>query len=164
MPVSHPSALEFCRLSPPLQAGLAAFFDALTAGGDDRWFHPHPFTADEAGRLCAYQGRDLYYAAVAGDAVLAYGMLRGWDEGYETPSLGVAVHPDARGLGLARAFMGFLQVAAAYQGARHVRLKVYPDNTAARRLYESLGYRLESTADGQLLGVLDLKRGGHGRN
>jgi ribosomal protein S18 acetylase RimI-like enzyme len=162
--VSDLLALEFCRLRPPLQTRLAAFFDALTAGGDDRWFHPHPFTAEEAARLCAYQGRDLYYAAVAGDGVLAYGMLRGWDEGYETPSLGVAVHPDARGLGLARTFMGFLHVAASLQGARQVRLKVYPDNIGARRLYESLGYRLEPAADGQWIGVLDLKRGGHGRN
>jgi len=44
-------------------------------------------------------------------------MLRGWDEGYETPSLGIAVHPDARGLGLARTFMGFLHAAASFQGA-----------------------------------------------
>jgi [ribosomal protein S18]-alanine N-acetyltransferase len=161
--VSDPSSLEFSRLCPPLQTRLAAFFDALAARGDDRWFHPHPFTAGEAARLCAYQGRDLYYAAVVGDAALAYGMLRGWDEGYETPSLGVAVHPDARGLGLARTFMGFLHTAASFQGARRVRLKVYPDNTPARRLYESLGYRLEPTADGQWMGVLDLKRGEHGR-
>lgn len=158
------SSLEFCRLRPPLQMCLTAFFEALNARGDDRWFHPHPFTAVEAARLCAYQGRDLYYAAVARDAVLAYGMLRGWDEGYETPSLGIAVHPDARGLGLARTFMGFLHTAASLQGARRVRLKVYPENAAARRLYESLGYRLELAADGQLLGVLDLKRGEHGRS
>lgn len=157
------SALEFCRLSPPLQTRLTAFFDALTASGDDRWFHPHPFTSEEAARWCAYQGRDLYYAAATKDAVLAYGMLRGWDEGYEIPSLGVAVHPEARGMGLARAFMGFLHTAAACRGARRIRLKVYPDNAPARRLYESLGYQLEPTADGQWLGVLDLKRGEHGR-
>jgi [ribosomal protein S18]-alanine N-acetyltransferase len=163
LPVSESIALEFCRVGRPLESRLAAFFDALKACGDDRWFHPHPLTAGEAARLCAYQGRDLYYAAVAGDTVMAYGMLRGWDEGYETPSLGVAVHPDARGLGLARTFMGFLHAAASFQGARRVRLKVYPDNALARRLYESLGYRLEPTADGQLLGILDLKRGEYGR-
>jgi ribosomal-protein-alanine N-acetyltransferase len=164
LPVSDPLALEFCRIGPSLETRLAAFFDALTARGDDRWFHPHPFTAAEAARLCAYRGRDLYYAAATSATVLAYGMLRGWDEGYETPSLGVAVHPDARGLGLARAFMGFLHAAASFQGARRVRLKVYPDNAPARRLYESLGYTLEPTADGQFMGILDLKRGEHGRN
>ncbi len=72
----------------------------LAARGDGRWFHPHPLTAVEAARPCAYDGRDLYYAAVTGDAVVAYGLLRGWDEGYAVPSLGIAVHPAARGLGL----------------------------------------------------------------
>ena len=157
--MSDLSPLEFRRLGPSLEAGLTAFFDALTARGDGRWFHPHPLTAAEAARLCAYRGRDLYYAAAAGDSVLAYGLLRGWDEGYEAPSLGIAVHPDARGLGLARAFMGFLHAAAAVRGAKRVRLRVYPDNAPARRLYERLGYDLRPAADGQLLGLLELTRG-----
>ncbi len=151
--------LEFLRLTPPLAAKLTAFFEVLSARGDGRWFHPHPLTAVEAVRLCADEGRDLYYAAAAGDAVLAYGLLRGWDEGYAVPSLGIAVHPAARGLGLARAFMSFLHAAAALSGANRVRLKVYPDNAPARRLYERLGYRLEPAADGQLLGFLDLGKG-----
>ncbi len=115
-------------------------------------------TAAEAARLCAYEGRDLYYAAAAGESVLAYGLLRGWDEGYAVPSLGVAVHPNARGLGLARTFMGFLHAAAGLRGAKKVRLKVYPDNGPARRLYERLGYRLAPADDGQLIGFLDLER------
>jgi ribosomal-protein-alanine N-acetyltransferase len=151
--------LEFRRIAPSLRPGLIAFFDELADRGDDRWFHPHPFTAGEAARLCAYEGRDLYYAAAAGESIQAYGMLRGWDEGYAVPSLGIAVHPDARGRGLARAFMAFLHAAAAMRGAKRVRLKVYPDNTPARRLYERLGYHLEPTADGQLLGLLDLEKG-----
>ncbi len=157
--MSDRSPLEFVRLAPSLEAKLTAFFEALAARGDGRWFHPHPLTAVEAARLCAYDGRDLYYAAVTGDAVVAYGLLRGWDEGYAVPSLGIAVHPAARGLGLARAFMSFLHAAAALKGAARVRLKVYPDNAPARRLYERLGYRLEPAAGGQLLGVLDLGKG-----
>ena len=157
--MSDLTPLEFVRLAPSLEVGLAAFFEALSARGDGRWFHPHPLTAVEAAPLCAYVGADLYYAAAAGDSVLAYGLLRGWEEGYAVPSLGIAVHPAARGLGLARAFMGFLHSAAALRGAKKVRLKVYPDNAPARRLYERLGYGLEPAADGQLLGVLDLTRG-----
>jgi GNAT superfamily N-acetyltransferase len=152
------SPLEFVRLVPRLETPLARFFEALESRGDGRWFHPHPLTAAEAARLCAYEGRDLYYAAAAGESVLAYGLLRGWDEGYAVPSLGVAVHPNARGLGLARTFMGFLHAAAGLRGAKKVRLKVYPDNGPARRLYERLGYRLAPADDGQLLGFLDLER------
>jgi ribosomal protein S18 acetylase RimI-like enzyme len=154
--------LEFQQLSARHERPLALFFEALAHGGDDRWFHPHPLTAEHAARLAGYRGRDLYYVATRGEAVAAYGLLRGWDEGYSTPSLGIAVHPQARGCGLARAFMLFLHSAARARGSRNIRLKVYPANTAARRLYESLGYRFEPTPDGQLLGVCDLERRGHG--
>ena len=157
--MNNPSALEFCHVGPAVETRLASFFTALASRGDDRWFHPHPLTGHEAARLCSYRGRDLYYVAAHTDAVLAYGLLRGWDEGYAVPSLGIAVHPNARGIGLARAFMVFLHSAAALNGASRVRLKVYPNNAPARRLYESLGYRLEPAADGQLLGVLQLKKG-----
>ncbi|HKI31431.1 MAG TPA: GNAT family N-acetyltransferase [Gemmataceae bacterium] len=146
------SPLEFCQVAGRHERPLAAFFQDLRAHGDERWFHPHPLSAEHAARLATYQGRDLYYVATRGEAVLAYGLLRGWDEGYDVPSLGIATHPDARGCGLARPFMLFLHAAARQRGARRVRLKVYPDNTPARRLYESLGYRLESGADGQLVG------------
>jgi [ribosomal protein S18]-alanine N-acetyltransferase len=153
----HTSAgLEFCRLGPQHEAGLARLFEALTAQGDDRYFHPHPFTPEEARRLCRAQGHDLYYVAVADD-VLAYGMLRGWDAGYEVPSLGIAVHPRARGTGLARAFMQFLHAASAVRKAPRVRLKVYPQNAPARRLYESLGYRFDPPAGDQLVGHLCLE-------
>jgi ribosomal protein S18 acetylase RimI-like enzyme len=152
--------LEFRRLTPGLEAGLAAFFSDLRAAGDDRFFHPHPFTAEEAARICGYAGRDLYFAAVAG-RVLGYGLLRGWDEGYEVPSLGVAVHPTARGTGLARAFMHYLHAAAAVRRAPRVRLKVYHGNVAARRLYERLGYVFGGESNGQLVGVLSLEARAH---
>jgi ribosomal protein S18 acetylase RimI-like enzyme len=152
--------LTFCRLGPDLAPPLASFFAGLCARGEDRFFHPHPFTAEQADRLCRHDGRDLYYAAID-DEVLAYGMLRGWDAGYLVPSLGIAVHPAARGTGLAKSFMHFLHAAAARRGAPAVRLKVYPDNAAARRLYEGLGYRFENAGD-QLVGVFPLGRVGRG--
>lgn len=147
--------LELRRVGKEHERGLARFFEAMVAEGADRWFHPHPFTADHASFLAGYQGRDLYYVATQGDTVLAYGMLRGWEEGYEVPSLGIAVLARARASGLARTFMQFLHSAARLNGAPRVRLKVYPENTAARRLYESLGYRFEPSADHQLLGFFD---------
>src|SRR5262245_31366624 len=152
-----PLPLEFRGVGPDLCDELAAFFADLCANGDERLFHPHPLTADYAAKLGAYAGRDLYYVAAGAGRVLAYGLLRGWDEGYSVPSLGIAVHPKARGTGVARPFMQFLHAAAAARGAPRVRLKVYPDNTRARRLYEGLGYQFEPTAGDQLLGVLKLR-------
>jgi len=150
-------ALEFCRLHPSHESGLVELFRELIERGEDRYFHPHPFSAEQAAKLVAYTGNDLYYIARMGDRVLAYGMLRGWDEGYRVPSLGIAVHPAGRGTGLARSFMLFLHTAAALRESPSIRLKVYPNNTAARRLYEKLGYQFQPTADEQLLGTLSLK-------
>jgi ribosomal protein S18 acetylase RimI-like enzyme len=148
------SALEFAKLAPTHLPGLKALFASLTGRGDDHFFHPHPFTDAEAERLVRLPTNDLYAVACRGPAVLAYGMLRGWDEGYDVPSLGVALHPEARGTGLGRAFMHYLHAAARDRGAPSIRLKVYPDNVAAKNLYASLGYQFQPTAGEQLLGIL----------
>jgi ribosomal protein S18 acetylase RimI-like enzyme len=150
------ACLECRRMGPELEQPLAEFFAAVLAAGDDRFFHPHPFTPEEAARLARYDGGDLYYVLLADRQILGYGMLRGWDEGYETPSLGIIIHPAARGRGLARLLMLFLHAAAQTRGARRIRLKVYPHNQPARSLYQSLGYCFEQEEKGQLVGVLEL--------
>lgn len=137
---------------------LAEFFRALVEAGDAAEFHPHPLTVEEAARRCEYSGKDLYYVLVDGRLVLGYGMLRGWDEGFEIPSLGIAVHPAERGKGLGLLLMHFLHAAARLRGARTVRLKVYSQNVRAVRMYESLGYEFRGTEAGQLVGFLDLER------
>src|SRR5215472_16709079 len=150
------AALEFRRLSPEMEEGLAEFFSAIEKQGDAIHFHPHPFTAEEAKKRCLHVGRDLYYVAVSGEQVLAYGMLRGWDEGYAVPSLGIAVHPRARGMKLGLAMMHFLHSAAQQRGASQVRLKVNKDNFAAYSMYQKLGYQFEREQEGQLIGFMKL--------
>ena len=150
------SDLEFRLLEPSLEESLARFFVDLGATEDTRHFHPHDLTAEEARRRVRYGGKDLYYVAVVAGRVDAYGLLRGWDEGYAIPSLGIALHSGARGTGLARAFMLFLHAAARGRGAEKVRLKVYPDNTRAVALYRGLGYSFESREGEQLVGIAQL--------
>jgi GNAT superfamily N-acetyltransferase len=153
----HADQLEFRRPSPGLQSALARFFAHLRETGEDTRFHPHPFTPEAARERCAYRGADLYCVAIVGDAVLGYGMLRGWDEGYAVPSLGIAIHADARGIGLGRALMLYLHAEARRRGAERIRLKVYPDNEAALTLYRSLGYEFEPGLKcGQLVGYMRL--------
>ncbi len=50
------------------------------------------------------------------------------------------VNPEARGQGVARALMAAAQDHARAHGAAAVGLNVFGDNTAARSLYDSLGY------------------------
>ena len=149
--------IEFRQFSPAWRAALAIFFRALEENGDAQHFHPHPFSEDFLDKLCKYQGKDLYYIAVERNNVLAYGLLRGWDEGYAVPSLGIALHPSVRGLGLGKAFMHFLHVAARRKGALRIRLKVYPSNSQAIELYKSLGYSFQGIENEQMVGSLTFK-------
>jgi [ribosomal protein S18]-alanine N-acetyltransferase len=149
-------ALEIRIVAPEWEQPLADFFAVIRLSGE-RYFHPHPFTDDVAIMLAQYSGKDLYYVLVNEKTVLAYGLLRGWEQGHDIPSLGIVVHPEARGLNLGEAMMHFLHVAARRKGAYQVRLRVYGDNIPARRLYAKMGYRFDSAEmEGQLAGTFDL--------
>jgi len=148
--------MEIRQVTPALAPALARFFAVLVAAEDDKFFRPHALDADTAKRIAAHQGQDLYYVAVEGEEIVGYGLLRGWDEGFEIPSLGIAVHPKVRGTPLARALMSFLHAAAAAHGAPAVRLRVSPGNRPAVSLYKNLGYKFEAEAD-LLVGHLDFR-------
>src|SRR5712691_6841309 len=77
------------------------------------------------------QRRDLYFLLLEEQRALGYGMLRGWDEGYAIPSLGVVIHPEAQGHGLGRLMMEFLRIAAIRRGAEKIRLRVALANKPA---------------------------------
>lgn len=153
----HGSPLEFKQLTPDWQVPLAEFFEEISRCGDEDYFHPHPMTPAQANTLAKHSGKDLYLIATKDRRILAYGMLRGWDEGYEVPSLGIAVSPAARGIGLGKAFMGYLHAVARQRGASKVRLKVYISNQVAVALYTLLGYHFTREEGGQLIGTLELK-------
>ncbi len=148
--------LECRRLSSEWKQPLLAFLKTLEVTNEMEYFHPHPFTNDAVEKITKTAVDDLYYILAEGEDVLGYGMLRGWDEGYEIPSLGIAIHPRARGTGLGKFFMQFLSAAAKRKGATKVRLRVKLENIRAVKLYENLGYDLRSEEDGYLVGFLDL--------
>jgi len=104
----------------------------------------------------AQHSLDLYYIAIANNEVLAYGILRGWDEGHKIPSLGIAVRKDMRGTGLARAMMYFLHAVAKLNGAENIRLKVHKNNKVAKLLYTKLGYEFIGKQGDEMIGLLKL--------
>jgi ribosomal-protein-alanine N-acetyltransferase len=152
-----PSPLEFRKLSHEFEGPLAELFDVLKQHSFDRFFAPHRLDAQMARDLSRYVGDDLYTVLVEGDRVLGYGMLRGWDEGYCDPSLGIAIRPGEQGNGLGRLVMLHLHAAAVRRGARRIRLRVHKENGTAIALYQSLGYILSIEANGQFfLGIIEL--------
>lgn len=149
-------ALELRQLIRDDAEALGIFFAALSENGDTRFFEPHPLTRIEAENRCKYSGKDLYVVAATTDGIMGYGLLRGWDEGFAVPSLGIAIHPRARGLRLGLAMMEYLHALASFRGASSVRLRVHEENHQAIRLYEKLGYVFDPAQSGYLLGRLDL--------
>lgn len=128
---------------------LACLFQAIS--GDPN-FTPHPFDPEFIKWLLSYDGRDRYLVGRQRTGVLiAYGMLRGWDSGFEVPSLGIAVHPEARGAGVGDAMMHALHREAWAAGARSIRLRVHPTNSRAIRLYARWGYTRAGEERGQVV-------------
>ncbi len=152
--VSGPTGLEFRIVGPWCRKELSDFFAALRAAGDELMFHPHPLDDAAAAERAAYQGKDYYCVAVDHGQILAYGMLRGWDQGFAIPSLGIAVHPGHRGAGIGKAMMHALHAAARARGATRIRLKVHESNARARQMYEHLGYSFDVREGDQLVGIL----------
>lgn len=133
------------------------FLAEIEANGDHTYFHPHAFDTKAADMVVSLAefGPDEYWLIVA-EEILAYGMLRGWAEGYVVPSLGIAVAPQHRCRGLCRRLMSHLHARAVDRGARQVRLKVNRNNRAAKQLYERLGYEFEDDSSTELVGFLKL--------
>lgn len=139
--------MELVRLGSRWQDGLKFFLAELKECGDDTFFSPHPVDEISIEKVVGLNGKDLYYLLVEEGKILGYGLLRGWDEGYSIPSLGVAIHPAVRGAGLGKLFMNFLHVLAFQRGASKVRLRVHKNNSKAINLYMSLGYVFEKDAN-----------------
>lgn len=79
-----------------------------------------------------------YIVAVSGQEVVGYsGMWLVLDEAHIT---NVAVHPDYRQKSIGRSLMLEMIRLAVLGGSTKMTLEVRPTNTAARRLYEQLGF------------------------
>ncbi len=152
-PVAVP---EFQVVGPEYAHALACFFERLRAQDVEKFFHPHPLTAEEAQKRAAYRGLDFYCVLVLDGAVVGYGMLRGWDEGYEVPSIGVVVDPSVKGLGYGRSLMKFLRATARQRGANRLRASVNPDNVKMVEYCRSQGYVFQGLENGRLVGFRPL--------
>jgi [ribosomal protein S18]-alanine N-acetyltransferase len=79
---------------------------------------------------------------VARDDARIVGYLCLWEVADELHVTNVAVHPEARRRGIARALLDSVFARARVAGTRIVLLEVRPSNTEAIPLYESFGFRV----------------------
>lgn len=150
--------VDILCLTPSHTVALGRLFARVANDPKSGHFHPHPFSDTEAERICTLAGNDKYVGLRSGGDFRGYGMLRGWNDGFSIPSLGIYVAPELRGTGAARLLMQHLHLIAKLSGVTQVRLSVYKENLSAYRLYESMGYLFtDSNEPGdQLVGMLNL--------
>lgn len=154
-PVRDPGAPAELQISAITAADATTLADLLV-NIDGTYFQPHPMTAPEAERIAKLRGRDTYLIGRANGVGVAYGMLRGLDEGFAIPSLGLGIRRDWEHRGYGRAMMTALHDAARKTGVAQVRLRVHPDNSRAATLYRSVGYREVGVERNEILMILDL--------
>lgn len=141
----------------PVRPDDAPMLRTLFAGLGGPWFRPHDLGPEGTRAVAEHRGRDVYLVGFLGQVPIAYGMLRGWDEGYRIPALGVAVKDGYRDHGFGRRMMHELHHVVRDRGGHRVRLRVAQDNARARHLYESMGYRPVGVERGELVLLVDLE-------
>ena len=137
--------IECVRYRVEWVAALQMFLQELDRAGETVFFSPHPADGKTLHDLAVRPTANVYCLLIEEQQVVGYGLLRGWDEGFEIPSLGIAIHPQRRSEGLGNFLMGYLEFLAERRGAASVRLRVFRQNAAAIALYSMRGY--EWTAD-----------------
>jgi GNAT superfamily N-acetyltransferase len=133
------AVLTIRALTPTDAAELSAWLCSQPTG-HLQYFTPFAFDRDTLERLIAACRRDYWIGVWGPRGLVGFFMLRGFDEGYETPAYGVAVDAAARGLGIGRLTLVASKTLCRLIGVARIMLKVHPENGIARRLYESEGF------------------------
>jgi len=121
---------------------------------ENDFFKPHDYTKETL--INNVESDDKFYIMSFNNTIIAYGMLRGYQEGYKIPSLGILIGEDYRGKGYSKTMMRFLENEAS-KTSDEIRLTVFKKNITAISLYKKMGYVLENYNDDSLLGLKKIK-------
>lgn len=154
-------SIELRCIRPNDEILLLDFFNILVSNGLDAFFHPHPFNSETAQKIACYVGFDWYTGVFLksenSETIVAYAMLRGWDEGYTIPSFGVCVLPSYQKMRIGQMLINASVVVAKVRGCQKIRLTVHPDNLTAIASYRRFGFEFQSQLyKNQLVGYLIL--------
>jgi ribosomal protein S18 acetylase RimI-like enzyme len=119
-----------------------------------KYFHPHEF--DMASLLKELETGDYFCLLYWRYSPIGYGMLRGWSQGYEIPSLGIAISHVHQHKGLGNYMMAHLELTARMNNAEKLRLVVAKENENAIKLYTKRGYIFNEHGEFELEGFKTL--------
>jgi ribosomal-protein-alanine N-acetyltransferase len=137
----------FRRLGPDDLDALTTLFEENALPEVTSTFDPFPLTEGSAQELLRPGRDDRFYGAFDEGRLVAFSMLRGWDDGYEVPSFGIFVDARSQGDGIGGRLTEWTIEQARLADAPSVRLSVYGSNERAIHLYSRLGFEVESRTD-----------------
>jgi len=105
-----------------------------------KYFTPFEFTYSSIEKIFGEAREDKYFGIFINNNLAGFYMLRGFDEGYEIPSYGVWISSKYANLGLSTLTLYHAFAFCKLNGIKKLMLKVHPENSAAKNLYESLGF------------------------
>lgn len=105
-----------------------------------QYFHPFSFTPDALNMRLAATHQDRYWGIRCGRSLAGFFMLRGWDEGFDRPAFGVYIAEAFSHRGFSKLALQHALSWCRLNNVSVVILKVHPENTHARRVYEREGF------------------------
>jgi RimJ/RimL family protein N-acetyltransferase len=91
-------------------------------------------------KILSEKKSDKYFGLFLKDNLIGFYMLRGFDKGYEIPSYGVWISSQYANKGLSTLTLFHAFSYCRLNNIRTLMLKVHPDNTIAKKLYEKTGF------------------------
>jgi RimJ/RimL family protein N-acetyltransferase len=132
--------LTLRAIEPADEPALAALFAANDTPDVTRWFDPFPLTSETARALSRHQGRDLYWGAWSGEALVGFAMVRGWDGDHPHPAYGCLVDHRHQGRGVGTTLTGLALRELGRRGVPEVRARVHDDNSASLGMHAAAGF------------------------
>jgi RimJ/RimL family protein N-acetyltransferase len=135
----NPLALEIKRFA----LDQAQELTNLLEGSDkeySQYFIPFSFNFETIYSLLLKAKKDQYYGIYIAKVLVGFYMLRGFDEGYETPSYGVWISKDFTSKGLSKLTLHHAITFCKTNNIKKIMLKVHPDNIIAKNIYEDFGF------------------------
>lgn len=97
-----------------------------------QYFKPFLFDEDTLRSVLSEVHEDVFEGLYQGERLIGLMMLRGWDEGYEVPTLGVMIDEQHRNHGLMTLTVEVAKVICRMRKVHRIMYKAHPDNVPAK--------------------------------
>lgn len=133
-------SVEIKELTPD---NASIFSKKLSEESEDYLKHFIPFaefSEDYVKKMLTEKKNDKYFGLFLRDEIIGFYMLRGFDSGYEIPSYGVWISSIYANNGLSKLTLYHAFSVCKLNNIETLMLKVHPENTIAKKLYEKFGF------------------------